>query len=79
MSVSKPEQVGLSPLCITGAPRLCYLYKAQRDDPPYCRTNGMAMNAVPFEVVVGHGQPSIVDAAMIRHFNFNAVQHAPTR
>ena len=79
VSIRKPEQVRLSPLRITCAPGLSYFYKAQRDHLSYCRTNGMAMNAIPFEIVVGYGQLSIVGAAVIRHFDFNAVQHAATR
>jgi hypothetical protein len=37
------------------------------------------MNAVPFKIVVGHGQLSIVAAPVLRHFNFDAVQHPPSR
>ena len=64
------------PFGIPSATRLRHLNKAKRHQLKDCRMDRMPIDAVALKVVVGHGEPTVIPAPMVRHFDFNPCEHA---
>jgi hypothetical protein len=76
-AIGEPEQVRGAILGIARPTGLGDLQKAQRDRFPDRWCDGMAVDAVGFKVVVGDRQLAVIGAAMARHLDLDAVEHAP--
>jgi len=76
---SEPEFVGRTELGIAAAALMRDFEEAERAAFADCEGDCTALYAVSGQVVVGHGQLSVVLSAVMGEFDLDAVEHAPGR